>query len=106
MRRLGGLDQELSRSTGACLPGDKRSSCSLCPRARIPLHAAHARAQGGYFHQPLSSRLAFREFGTTLGLQAWGETHPCVLEAWSPRLIEIHAAWLDDHDQARGSGRG
>lgn len=48
--------------------------------------------EAGYFHQPLKYRLAFREFGTTLGLQC--NTRPDKSK-WTGRIEQIHKQWKD-----------
>lgn len=42
-----------------------------------------------YFEMPVKYRLAFREFGTTLGVQA----HPLGRDHWKSRVNEINSFW-------------
>jgi len=55
--------------------------------------------QKGYFQSSQSYRLAFREFGTTLGVQC----HNLANARWSDRVVKIHEFWENklysrDHD--------
>jgi len=45
--------------------------------------------KSGYFKEPSKYRLAFREFGTSLGLQ----THPAVGKEWQSVVKDIHNYW-------------
>ncbi|WIA24086.1 hypothetical protein OEZ85_013693 [Tetradesmus obliquus] len=49
----------------------------------------------GYFEQPLKWRLAFREFGTSIGLQALMSVRPDLpgWHLWQQRVADIHATW-------------
>ena len=50
-------------------------------------------AAGLFTKYPSSYRLAFREFGTTIGLQV----NPLAdASLWTPRVKEINARWSDD----------
>jgi hypothetical protein len=49
--------------------------------------------QHGYFEESLNYRLAFREFGTSLGLQA--NKMSSSSEKWKARVDQIHATWAD-----------
>jgi len=44
---------------------------------------------GRFRHVPESHRLAFREFGTTIGVQV----HPAAGTQWKPRVQELHEFW-------------
>ncbi|CAF4419732.1 unnamed protein product, partial [Adineta steineri] len=46
--------------------------------------------QQGDFREPLNRRLAFREFGTTIGVQVNDQAN----EAWKNRVDDIHNLWL------------
>ncbi|CAF4497660.1 unnamed protein product, partial [Rotaria magnacalcarata] len=46
--------------------------------------------QHGDFREPLNQRLAFREFGTTIGAQVNDKAS----EEWKSRINEIHNLWL------------
>lgn len=50
----------------------------------------------GEFDGPSSSRLAFREFGTTIGVQM----HPDLWVKWEPRVEGLHEFWFK-HLQSR-----
>ncbi|PSC74574.1 hypothetical protein C2E20_2186 [Micractinium conductrix] len=43
----------------------------------------------GYFYAPSRYRLAFREFGTTLGVQV----NPAAGQRWRPRVDQLHSFW-------------
>lgn len=45
--------------------------------------------QMGAFEQPSSRRLAFRELGTTIGVQV----NPAARGAWADRVRALHAYW-------------
>jgi hypothetical protein len=52
----------------------------------------------GYFDQPLRWRLGFREFGTSIGLQALLGTQLELPDAdlWAARVQQIHDTWADN----------
>lgn len=52
----------------------------------------------GYFDQPLRRRLAFREMGAALGVQALLAVRPATAgaELWRRRVAQLHAAWAAD----------
>lgn len=60
--------------------------------SKVSLQALERLYAAGYFTQPSEYRLAFREFGTTLGVQV---NKLARLDAWMPRVKEIHAHWSD-----------
>ena len=57
--------------------------------ARRAAGALEALWGAGYFAQAAANRLAFREFGTTLGVQA----HPATARRWAERVDALHAFW-------------
>ncbi|KAH7365559.1 hypothetical protein KP509_18G034900 [Ceratopteris richardii] len=61
--------------------------------SNVSLQALERLHAAGYFTtQPKGYRLAFREFGTTIGVQVNSLAN---LHAWMPRVKEIHAFWSD-----------
>ncbi|KAK9828757.1 hypothetical protein WJX72_001940 [[Myrmecia] bisecta] len=53
------------------------------------LEGLEALWEEGYFEMPPRYRLAFREFGTTLGVQCY----PAAMLRWRDRVDKIHAFW-------------
>ncbi len=57
--------------------------------ARRAAGALEALWSAGYFAQAAGNRLAFREFGATLGAQA----HPATAHRWAARVDALHEFW-------------